>query len=82
MTISSTPYRQEDLLLFRQIFDDVVAGLHPSLQTSANRALIATRIMNCAATGERDAVELKVAALVDFQFAKSTPAAARYRMAS
>jgi hypothetical protein len=77
--MTNAAYRPEELLLLRRIFDDVIAAMHPAMQTSTNRALIAARIMDCAATGERDPIELKNAAVADFQFAVSPPVAARYR---
>ncbi len=59
-------YSPEDLMLFRNVFDDVVKNL--TLQTKqtdmpAEHAQIAKQLLACAATGERDPVELRLAAL-------------------
>jgi hypothetical protein len=47
------------------------AGASPSLpvcmRTPASRATIAKRIMDCAATGERDHVEMRIAGLAEFR---------------
>jgi len=42
------------------------------MRTSVSKAKIAKRIMDCAATGERDRVELRIAGLVDFLEARDS----------
>ena len=60
-------YSPEELSLFRMVFDECEMTLPPSLRTSANRSLLANRILECAATGERDSGVLVAAALKDFE---------------
>ena len=55
----------EDLSLLGQVLDRAVQSLPTKLRTPHNRAVLARRIVACAATGERDPVELELAALID-----------------
>jgi len=55
----------EDLSLLGQVLDRAVQSLPTKLRTSHNRAVLARRIVARAATGERDPVELELAALID-----------------
>ena len=55
----------EDLSLLGQVLDRAVQSLPPKVRTPHNRAVLARRIVACAATGERDPVELELAALID-----------------
>jgi hypothetical protein len=57
-------YSPEELVLLRRIFDQVVHELPPAERTSSARSQIARRILSCAATGERNPVELRMAASV------------------
>ena len=63
MTGGRGVYSADELMLFRRIFENAVASLPAALRHSENRARIARNILDCAATGERDPVELRVAAL-------------------
>jgi hypothetical protein len=56
-------YNTEELLLFRRIFEGALAGLPAAGRTADSRAGIARNLLACAATGERDPVELRLAAL-------------------
>jgi hypothetical protein len=60
-------YRPEDLMLFRRIFDECMRGLPADKRTAAHQARIAKQLLDCAATGERNPVELRVAATADPQ---------------
>jgi hypothetical protein len=59
-------YAPDELSLLRRIMDEAVASLPFELRTAERKAKIARHILNCAATGERDPVELRYAALADF----------------
>jgi hypothetical protein len=60
-------YAPEELLLFRRIFENAFGSLPAAMRTSENRSRIARNILECAATGERDPVELRIAALIELQ---------------
>jgi len=55
-------YHPEELSLLGQVLDDAVQSLPASMRTSRNRAEMARSILACAATGERDPIELELAA--------------------
>ena len=56
----SAAYYPEELALLGQILDQAVQSLPLSMRTPQNRAAIARNILACAATGERDAIELSI----------------------
>ena len=58
-------FQPEELSLFRNIFDEAVSDLPPQMRTPVNQARIAKQILDCAATGERDPMELRVAAALN-----------------
>jgi hypothetical protein len=58
-------YSTEELLLFRRVFEDVLARLPALMRTAEARSAIARNILDCAAIGERDPAELRIAALND-----------------
>ena len=62
-------FAPEELLLFRRIFENAVGSLPAVMRTSENRSRIARNILECAATGERDPVELRLAAVFDLRVA-------------
>jgi len=61
----SVAFDPEELQLLGSVFDQALASLPPAMQTRAKRAEIAKRIMACAATGERDPIELELAATMN-----------------
>ena len=63
----SAVYDPEELSLLGQVLDDVVQSLPVRMRTPSNRAEIARNILTCAATGERDPVELELAALINLK---------------
>jgi hypothetical protein len=69
MTGDRRIYSADELMLFRRIFEAAVASLPATLRNSENRARIARNILDCAATGERDPQELRIAALAERQAA-------------
>jgi hypothetical protein len=65
----SAVYYPEELSLFGTILDEVMQSLPENLRTPYNRAALATNILACASTGERDPDELRRAALMDSKVA-------------
>jgi hypothetical protein len=61
----SAVYYPEELSLLGQILDQAVQSLPLNMRTPQNRAAIAKNILACAATGERDPIELGLAALIN-----------------
>jgi hypothetical protein len=65
-----TAYSSEELIFLRSVLsvlDEAVGRLPACMRTSSSRSAIARRIMDCAATGERDRMELRIAGLVEFR---------------
>ncbi len=58
-------FNPEELSLLGGVFDQVLASLPRTMQTRANRAEIAKNILASAATGERDPIELELAATMN-----------------
>jgi hypothetical protein len=63
----SAVYYPEELSLLGQILDQAVQSLPPSMRTPQNRAAIAKNILASASTGERDPIELRLAALINLK---------------
>jgi hypothetical protein len=59
----SAVYYPEELSLLGQVLDAAVQSLPATMRTPHIRAEIARNILRCAATGERDPIELELAAL-------------------
>ena len=62
-------YAPEELMLFRRVFERALASLPEAMRTDGCRSRMAQKLLACAATGERDPVELRIAALADLQAA-------------
>jgi hypothetical protein len=62
-------YAPEELMLFRRVFERALASLPAPMRTDECRSRMAQSLLACAATGERDPVELRIAALADLQAA-------------
>ena len=60
-------YYPEELSLLGEVLDQVVQLLPRSMLTPHIHAAIAKNILACAATGERDPNELRLAALIDLK---------------
>jgi hypothetical protein len=59
------PVFQPELIeLMKLVLDDVTALLPEALRTSTNKVEIASKILACAARGERDPIAMKAAALL------------------
>ena len=63
----SVVYYPEELALLGHILDQVVESLPAAMRTTYNRTQIARNILVCAATGERDPIELGLAATIDLK---------------
>jgi hypothetical protein len=53
-------------MMFRVVMERAIDSLPVAKRTPYAKHKIAHRILDCAATGERDPVGLKIAALMDF----------------
>ena len=62
-------YSPEELLLFRRVYEAALASLPAPMRSGETRARIARNILDCAATGERDPIELRIAALASLKVA-------------
>jgi hypothetical protein len=67
-------YSSEELIFLRRVLDEAVDSLPVRMRTSASISTIAKRIMDCAATGERDRAELRIAGLAEFREAGESAA--------
>jgi hypothetical protein len=62
-----TVYSSEELIFLRSVLDEAIGRLPICMRTSSSRSAIARRIMDCAANGERDRMELRIAGLLEFR---------------
>ena len=58
-------YYPEDLSLLGEVLDQIARALPPKMRTRANLAEFAKNILACTATGERDPIELELAAWIN-----------------
>jgi len=56
-------YAADEMLLFRRVVEHAVKRRPAARRTPEYTSRIAKRVLDCAATGERDPVELKIVAL-------------------
>jgi hypothetical protein len=68
----SSAYDPEELSLLGDIFDRTVASLPATMRTPFNRAEIAKNILTRAAAGERNRIELELAALDNLKVATNS----------
>jgi hypothetical protein len=59
----------EELSLLGGVFDQALASLPATMRTRANRSVIAKSILASAAAGERDPIELELAATTNLTVA-------------
>ena len=59
-------YQPEELMMLRVVMERAIDSLPIAHRTLHAKQKIAYHILDCAATGERDPVELEIAALIDF----------------
>ena len=64
---ASAVYYPEELSLLGQILDQAVQSLPLGMRTHQIRAAIAKNILASAAAGERDAIELRRAAMINLK---------------
>jgi hypothetical protein len=67
MSNQDVAYSAKELANFKTVFEDAIASLSPT----CNRLQVAQNILACAATGERDPIELGLAALANVRVAAS-----------
>jgi len=60
-------YYPEELSLLGHVLDQVIKSLPAAMRTPYNRTEIARNMLACAATGERDPIELELAATIDLK---------------
>ena len=65
-------YNPEELSLLGLVLNQAVESLPTAMRTPGNRAEIARNILACAATGERDPIELESAALINLKITATT----------
>jgi hypothetical protein len=67
-SVLGTPsiYSPEELVFLRRVMEEAVNTLPTPLRTSVSKAKIAKRLLDRAATGERDRAQLLASALTDF----------------
>lgn len=58
-------FNPDEIVLLRAVLDEVAAMLPARKRTSETKALMAHRILVCAAKGERDPVRLRTAAILE-----------------
>ena len=63
----SVVYFPDELSLLGDILDQVLESLPTAMRTPYNRVQIAKTLLACAATGERDRIELELAATIDLK---------------
>jgi hypothetical protein len=61
----SAVYSPEDLSLLGQVLEQAVRSIPPSMRTPSTRLEMARNILACADKGERDPVQLELAALTN-----------------
>jgi hypothetical protein len=62
-TVDGGAFDPETIDLLRSVLDEAWESLRPEEQAQASRSLIAERILELAATGERDPVRLRTRAV-------------------
>jgi hypothetical protein len=60
-----TVYRPEDIALMETVLDEAATILPVAKRTAAMKAKLAARILASAAKGERDPIQLRIAALLE-----------------
>jgi hypothetical protein len=65
MSGTGSAYGPEELSMLRRVMDEVVGSLPVALRTPVAKARIAKQLLDRAAAGERDPIELRLAALAD-----------------
>jgi hypothetical protein len=58
-------YQPEDIALMKTVLDEAATILPVARRTSSMKVKLATRILASAASGERDPIQLRIAALLE-----------------
>jgi hypothetical protein len=58
-------YQPEDIAMMKTVLDEAATILPVTKRTSAMKAKLAARILASAASGERDPIQLRIAALLE-----------------
>jgi hypothetical protein len=64
-TAGGSVYLPEDIVLMKTVLDEAATILPVAKRTSAMKAKLAARILASAARGERDPIQLRIAALLE-----------------
>jgi hypothetical protein len=72
MSNRDVAYSPKELASFKTVFEAAIASLSPMMVTTCNRLQVAQNILACAATGERDPIELGHAALANVRGSVAT----------
>jgi hypothetical protein len=65
MNNQDVAYSREELASFQAVFEAAITSLSPMMLTTSNRLQVAQNLLARAATGERDPIELRLAALAN-----------------
>jgi len=65
MSNQDVAYSPEELASFKTVFEAAMASFSPMTLTTSNRLQVAQNVLACAETGERDPIELGLAALAN-----------------
>ena len=65
MTNQEVLYSSNELAIFKTVFEDAISSLSPGMLANCNRLQVAQNILSRAAAGERDPIELGLAALAN-----------------
>ena len=65
MSNQDVAYSPEELASFKTVFEAAMASFSPMMLTTFNRLQVAQNVLACAATGQRDPIELGLAALAN-----------------
>jgi hypothetical protein len=60
-------YSPQEMVLFKDVFNEAVAMLPLRQRSSAAKALLAQKILLCASKGERDPSRLRLAAFLEWK---------------
>jgi len=67
MSNRDVAYSPKELASFKTVFEAAIASLSPMMLTTSNRLQVAQNVLACAATGERDPIELGLTALANLK---------------
>lgn len=65
MSVQHAVFNADEIVLLKTVLEDAAALLPVQKRTSETKALMAQKILICAAKGERDPVRLRTAAILE-----------------